>query len=78
MSEYIISIPDERFPDAYRDVYYPDERHDPMPIEEIVYCRDCKNYMDYEHEFEPNLGYCYEHDREEVRDSWFCSWAKRR
>lgn len=46
--------------------------------EPIVRCRDCKHYMDYEHEYEPNLGYCREHDREEVRDSGFCSWAERR
>lgn len=46
--------------------------------EEIVRCRDCKHYMDYEHEFEPNMGYCREHDREEVRDSWFCAWGERR
>lgn len=45
---------------------------------EIVRCRDCKHYMDYEYEYEPNLGYCREHDREEVRDSGFCAWAERR
>jgi uncharacterized CHY-type Zn-finger protein len=43
----------------------------------VVRCRDCKHYMDYEHEYEPNLGYCREHDREEVRDSGFCAWAER-
>ena len=46
--------------------------------EEIVRCRDCRHYMDYEYEFEPNLGYCRKHDREEVRDSWYCAWAERR
>ena len=44
----------------------------------IVRCRDCMYYMDYEHEFEPNLGYCRFHDMEEVRDSRFCAWAKRK
>ena len=47
-------------------------------LPEIVRCRDCKHYMDYEHEYEPNLGYCRFHDMEEVRDSQFCSWAERR
>ena len=45
--------------------------------EEIVRCRDCRHYMDYEHEYEPNLGYCREFDREEVRDSRFCAWGER-
>ena len=44
----------------------------------VVRCRDCRHYMDYEHEYEPNLGYCREHDREEVRDSWFCAWGERK
>lgn len=47
-------------------------------LPEIVRCRDCKHYMDYEHEYEPNLGYCREFDREEVRDSCFCAWGERR
>lgn len=46
--------------------------------EEIVRCRDCEHYMDYEHEYEPNLGYCRFHDMEEVRDSQFCAWGERR
>ncbi len=46
--------------------------------EEIVRCRDCKHYMDYEHEYEPNLGYCREHDREEVHSMRFCAWGERR
>lgn len=46
--------------------------------EEIVRCRDCRHYMDYEYECEPNLGYCRKHDREEVRDGWFCAWAERK
>ena len=45
---------------------------------EIVRCRDCKYYMDYEHEYEPNLGYCGFHDMQEVRDSRFCAWGKRK
>ena len=50
-----------------------------LPVrEEIVRCRDCKHWMDYEHEFEPNLGYCREFDREEVRDNNFCSFGERR
>lgn len=61
MSEYVYDMGDCR---------------DPIR-EEIVRCRDCKHYMDYEHEYEPNLGYCREHDREEVRDSGFCAWGER-
>lgn len=45
---------------------------------EIVRCMDCKYYMDYEHEYEPNLGYCRFHDMEEVRDSQFCAWGERK
>ena len=46
MSEYIIKIPHECFSecDDIHDRYYPDERHDPMPLEEIVRCRDCEYY----------------------------------
>lgn len=51
-------------------------RHDKH--ERIVRCRDCKHYMDYENDFEPNLGYCREFDREEVRNSYFCAWAVRK
>lgn len=46
--------------------------------QEIVRCGDCKYYMDYEHEYEPNLGYCGFHDMQEVRDSRFCAWGKRK
>lgn len=52
------------------------EQINSMP--EIVLCKDCSSYMDYEHEYEPNLGYCRFHDIEEVRDSRFCAWAKRK
>ena len=46
VSERIIEIP---ITDADGDMYYPDERHDPMPLlEEIVRCVDCKNFeQDY-------------------------------
>lgn len=54
------------------------ERENDALREEIVRCRDCKHWMDYEHEFEPNLGYCREFDREEVRDNNFCSFGERR
>lgn len=76
MSEYIIKVNenDERW-------HYVEQQYTHFfgyPItDEIVRCRDCKHYMDYEHEFEPNLGYCREHDREEVHDSLFCAWGER-
>ena len=43
-AEYIINIPDECFPisDTEHDRYYPDERHSPMPLSEIVRCVDCR------------------------------------
>lgn len=77
MTEYIISVDDSLRWDYSKRQY---EHFFGFPIEEveIVRCRDCKHYMDYEHEFEPNLGYCREFDREEVRDSCFCAWAERR
>lgn len=74
MSEYIITIEDWFFKCVH-------ERYTHFfgcPIEEITRCRDCKHWMDYEHEFEPNLGYCREFDREEVRDNDFCSFGERR
>lgn len=49
-----------------------------IELPEIVRCRDCKYYMDYEYEYEPNLGYCRLHDMEEVKESRFCAWAERR
>ena len=51
--------------------------HVAIDLPEIVRCRDCRHYMDYENSFEPNLGYCREHDREEVRDNWFCAWGEK-
>lgn len=50
----------------------------PADMVAVVRCRDCKHYSDYENSFEPNLGYCREHDRHEVRDSWYCAWGERR
>jgi hypothetical protein len=40
MAEFIIEIPSI---DDAATVYCPDERHDPMPIEPLVRCRDCKH-----------------------------------
>ena len=43
MSERIIDMPDECL-HSWQDVYYPDERDDPMPVRErIVRCRDCRH-----------------------------------
>lgn len=46
--------------------------------EPIVRCRDCRHFKSYENSFEPNLGYCREHDREEVLNYWFCAWGERK
>lgn len=79
MNEYIITIPDSCFPssDTYRDIYYPDERHNPMPLEEIVRCRDCEHYREEYEECmrgEPTgnvvIFDCESHD--------FCSFGKRK
>ena len=71
MSEYIINIPNECFSvcdGIIHDRYYPDERHDPMPLEEIVRCRECK-FKD-----EPwNCAAPYY-----VEPDGFCAWAERR
>ena len=72
MSEYIVRIPSDMPYEIKAELYAWYVNSEP-----IVRCRDCKHYMDYEHEPEPNLGYCYEHDREEVRDSYFCAWGER-
>lgn len=68
MSEFIIECEYD-----FDDGWIPGEHR-----EKIVRCRDCKHWMDYEHEFEPNLGYCREFDREEVRDNDFCSFGEKR
>lgn len=75
MSEYIITIPDSYFPrsDTYRDIYYPDERHNPMPLEEIVRCRDCEHYT-HSSWHRCDL-YSIAH---EVEPDGFCAWGERR
>lgn len=44
--------------------------------EEVVRCRDCKRFSEYE--LEPNLGYCERYDKHEVRCDGFCAWGERR
>ena len=73
MTEYIISIPDECFSDMYRDVYYPDERHEPMQLHEIVRCRDCCHFDSYGNTF----GFCLEHDFD-CSERRFCAWGYRK
>lgn len=70
MSEYAKNI--QKIDDMWK------KRIELPKLTEIVRCRDCKHYMDYEHEYEPNLGYCRFHDMEEVRDSQFCAWGERK
>lgn len=79
MSEYIVdgAEPNSTVLKSTTSNGYEHEKWLPVR-EEIVRCRDCEHYMDYEHEYEPNLGYCRFHDMEEVRDSQFCAWAERR
>ena len=77
MSEYIVELDGKRSI-ALGLAFVEEIRGGDFVHGEIVRCRDCKHYMDYEHEYEPNLGYCREHDREEVRDSGFCAWGERR
>lgn len=78
MSEYIIKIPHECFSECdgvIHDRYYPDERHDPMPLEEIVRCRDCKYYEAVPEDAGDWCGYWT--DRVYGTDG-FCAWGKRK
>lgn len=45
MSDWVIDIPDTDI-ESDATMYYPDERHDPMPVEPIVRCRDCKHWRE--------------------------------
>ena len=72
MTEYIIEIPDEYFAsyDTKRDMYYPDERDDAMPITPFVRCRDCENASFDEF----GGGWCCENCRE-IKPWNFCCWG---
>ena len=90
MAEFVIEIPSIDV-DENAVTYYPDERHDPMPIEPLVRCKDCKHghiTIDGEHckwcdiiathlvdSNEPNNGY----DPEPYFDAdFFCAWGERK
>ena len=77
-TEYVVDFGDYRSNAFVRLSMALIEQNGAQLGERIVRCKDCRHYMDYEHEFEPNLGYCREHDREEVRDSCFCACGERR
>lgn len=76
MSEYIIEIPDEYIHIEGQTIYIPDERHDPMSIEPIVRCKNCKHYRD-------RINGCAEFGDESrgefanVEPEGYCAWGER-
>ena len=73
--QYIFYVPEENEPIG--DVYYPDERDAPMPVEPLVHCKDCKHYRD-------RINGCAEFGDESrgefanVEPDGFCAWGERR
>ena len=83
MAEFIIEIPSIDVDDG-ATVYCPDERHDPMSIEPLVRCRDCKHsHKDGTlcHLFASYApiagGDEYEEVSAVVEPDGFCAWAER-
>lgn len=75
MAEFIIYMPDDYPINEWRDVYYPDERDDPMPIrEEVVRCRDCESATDH---YEGMDIYWCEYLSRYVGADMFCAWGRR-
>lgn len=78
MAEYIIEIPDECFANgAVRDVYYPDERDDPMALAPLVRCRDCYYYVEADDEY-ATRDWCTYWERRLYEDDGFCAWGEDR
>lgn len=82
MSEYIVNIPSILNRDG---VYYPDERNDPMPVdEEIVRCRDCARFVP-QGTYRFNSGAVNKDTCEVIRGfvvqidpNGFCAWGERK
>lgn len=83
MSEYIIEIPDEYIHIEGQTIYIPDERHDPMSIEPIVRCKDCKHrrksWNGKRPDFIPDGFFCWYWGGHELwNPDGFCAWGERR
>lgn len=79
MSEYIIKIPNECFSvcdGVIHTRYYPDERHDPMPLQEIVRCRDCKEFAFGDVEY-ATVDWCDYWGAYVESPDGFCAWGER-
>lgn len=73
MAEYIIDMPDDYLINEW-NVYYPDERDDPMPIgEAVVRCRDCERFVTNIHG-----SYCKKSISTTIDPNGFCAWATRK
>lgn len=85
MSAYIIEIPDTDI-NKGATMYYPDERHDPMPVEPVVRCRDCKHMHTVRHWLGMDVDECWLHadpesgalGKERTEPDGFCAWGERR
>ena len=75
MSERIIDMPDE-YLYSWQDIYYPDERDDPMSVRErVVRCRDCTGFVETWDGYECER-FSGEYHRAEPNG--FCAWGERR
>ena len=77
MSERIICMPDDC---VYGDVYYPDERDDPMALRErVVRCCDCMYYKLDSEPIDPGWPMmCELTGADMVEPDGFCAWGERR
>lgn len=77
MREYIFYVPEGN--EIIGDVYYPDERDDPMPVEPLVQCRDCEQFAADSSDHDYRSGWwCHRWDTDRVEPSGFCAWGERR
>lgn len=88
MREYIFYVPEEN--ELIGDVYYPDERDDPMPVEPLVRCKDCKHArimrpLDWRTGKPSTVieeWYCSWHSNaegaSEIEPDGYCAWGERR
>lgn len=79
-NEWCEKIIDSPYPDMLRDCQYWHERKDMV---EVIRCKDCKHYKEWESEFTPNavVTQCMADNfpiRKAIPDGWFCAGAERR
>lgn len=74
MRKYIFYVPEENEPIG--DVYYPDERDDPMPVRPLVHCKDCIWSRPDMSDHECRLPlWCDRIDVDKYEDG-FCDWGE--